>query len=92
MNSRGWYEGVRDSEIFLVIGTESYFEDAICFCQAEIAKELNKPFRILLKNGVEIPPDFLNGVKDFAIERWNTKKDLYPATLKLLAISTYFAE
>jgi hypothetical protein len=26
-----------------VIGTESYFEDAICFCQAEIAKELNNP-------------------------------------------------
>ena len=78
-----WDEGIKNSEFFLIIGTESYFQDAVCYCQAEYAKQIKKPFRILLKEGVDLPFDFLKGVKDYKIAKWNSKKDIGIAFGKL---------
>ena len=71
MEVSNWADGIRNSNIFMVVGTRKYFEDAVCFCQAELAKELNKPFRILLERGIEIPSDFLEGISDLKIVEWS---------------------
>ena len=82
---QNWQKGIKESHIFLVIGTPNAFEDAICFVQAEYAKSLNKPFRILLKMGTEIPEDYLKGVTDCKIEEFHSIDDIKRAAMKLLS-------
>jgi hypothetical protein len=80
-----WDKGIRDSSIFLVIiATEAYFQNAISYCQAEYAKELKKPFAILLKKGVSIPPGFMDDIDNYQIETWETKEELSSATKRIL--------
>lgn len=79
-----WDQQIRDSDIFMVLGTEAYFQDAICTCQVQYAKDLGKDFFILLKEGVELPDKFLEGVKNFKIEKWEQGEDLVAATNRLL--------
>ena len=83
-----WQIGIKESHIFLVIGTRHAFEDAICFAQAEYAKSLGKPFRILLKMGTEIPKDYLKGVTDYKIEEFHSIDDIKRAAKKLLTEDT----
>ena len=69
-------KGIKDSKIFLVLGTKNYVNDYMTNKspepvkeQVEYAKKLNKPFVVLLDKGVELPEGFLTGVKDCRIEK-----------------------
>ncbi len=60
-------EGIEQSKFFFVIGSENYFKDTEALEQAEYAKKLKKPFRILLQRGVYLPDNFLKGVENIKI-------------------------
>ena len=75
---------IRSSEVFLVLATEVFFKDALTYVQVEIAKRYNKPFRVLLQRGTQVPDDFLEGVSDVVIEEWSTGEELKAASTKLL--------
>jgi len=69
---------IQNSSIFLVIGTNNYFEDYTnggrMRHMVEFAKSLGKPFRIILDDGVVIPKDFEEGVKDYKVSPHVLKK------------------
>lgn len=79
-----WNRKIRESHIFLVIGVKEYFEDAICLCQTELAKELKNPFGILLKKGISLPPGFLDDIEKYELETWETLEELRSATERIL--------
>ena len=58
------YTRIKKSEFFVVLGCHDYFESVGASLESNIAKELNKPFRILLYPNVSIPPNFIAGVSD----------------------------
>lgn len=64
---------IEKTDIFIVIGSEEYFMDAMCIAQSEYAKTLKKPFFIALQKGVEIPDFFLENItgEPFILE-WET--------------------
>ena len=68
---------IRQADDFVMIITrQSFFDDAMCWTQVEIAKTFNKPFIIFLKNGISIPEEYFSGVKKITIKKYNTKKEL----------------
>ena len=77
-------EQIRSSEFFVVLATEGFFKDALTYVQVEIAKRYNKPFRVMLQRGTQVPDNFLEGVSDVAIEEWSTDEELKAAYTKLL--------
>lgn len=81
-----WGRGIEQSDVFLVLGTPDYFRDARAWAQTLYAKELKKPFRILLKRGTDLPKDFLEGVNDYQIMEWSTTAELQAAAVKILKI------
>jgi hypothetical protein len=74
-SDKDWEANLRDSHVYLVVGTTDYFEDALCFEQSWFAKKHNKPFVILLKDGVEIPKGYPM-TPDPKILTWETTEDL----------------
>ena len=56
--------GIRSSKIFLVLGTQNYFDD-IPKQEVMLAKGLKKPFRVVLDVGVKVPDWFREGVEDY---------------------------
>jgi len=78
-------KGLEESAIFMVIGTKNYWANPNNE-QAEFAKSLNKPFRILLEKGAEIPTGFLDDVEDYKIEEfiYESRESVLNATKKLL--------
>lgn len=79
-----WDAKIRASKNFLILADEGYFEDAVCACQAQYAKDLKKPFLILLKRGVKIPDGFLDGIDNYQIEEWESVKDIFSLITKIL--------
>lgn len=59
-------EGVKSSDVFLVVGTVSYFKD-IPKQEVMLAKGLNKPFRVILSRPAKklVPRWFKAGVGDY---------------------------
>ena len=64
--------GIKGSKIFLVIGTSSYFED-IPKQEVLLAKNLGKPFRVLLDKDVVVPAWFKENVVDYKQKVVNLK-------------------
>lgn len=83
-SNEDWDAKIRASKNFLAIADENYFGDAICACQAQYAKDLKKPFLILIKRGVEIPDGFLDGIDNYQIEEWESVKEILSLVAKLL--------
>ena len=52
--------------------------------QADIAKSFNKEFKILLKKGIVVPPEYLKGVIKYQIFEWKTEKELAKIFISLL--------
>lgn len=69
-----WRKGLRDSAVYLVLGTPDYFKDSVGFDQSCYAKELNKPFVVLLKGVTEIPKGYPMSPNP-TILRWDTDED-----------------
>ncbi len=79
-----WDKAIRESKVFFILGTESYFNDARCYCQVDYAREERKPFRVALRRGVEIPPGYFDGVEDIRIEEWSDQTELLACSARLL--------
>jgi len=66
---------IRTSQVFFVLFDESYLKSAEVYIQIELAKQMNKPFRVLVKKGIKIPDGvFRYGV--FPLSRSNEKNQL----------------
>ena len=63
MDSRNM-RGIENSRIFMVVGTQNYFDD-IPMEMVRYAKSLNKPFRVFVDQGVTVPEHFREGVDDY---------------------------
>ena len=61
------FSKIRNSKYFIVIGTENFFKNITNLSQANYAKSLNKPFRIVLEKGVRIPESFLEGLNNYKV-------------------------
>jgi hypothetical protein len=70
------YQKISKAETFLVLGTEAFYNDALCYAQVEIAKDCKKPFYILQKKGVPIPENFLDEIGKYEIYYWSDKEEL----------------
>ena len=64
--------GIKISKIFLVLGTSSYFKD-IPKQEVLLAKNLGKPFRVLLDKDVVVPAWFKENVVDYKQKVINLK-------------------
>ena len=83
-SNEDWDAKIRASKNFLILADEGYFGDAVCACQAQYAKDLKKPFLILIKRGVKIPDGFLDGIDNYQIEEWESVKEILSLIAKLL--------
>ena len=70
-----------EPQVFLIVGTGNSFGDAEFLRRA---KATSKPLCILLKRGLQIPSYFLEELGDVLVEEWETKEEIYSATLKLI--------
>lgn len=66
-------QAIRESEIFLVIFDERYLKGAETYVQIELAKQMNKPFRVLVKKGLKIPDDTFDGIQDIKYAEYNNR-------------------
>lgn len=58
-----WKRLLEDSEVFLCIVTKNFFQNNNCLEQAIYAKNLNKPFALIVEKGTEMTiPDLFEGV------------------------------
>ena len=84
-------EGILKSQVFFVFGTQNYMDDIDGELKEQIAyaKELKKPFRILLDKGVTIPDKLLEGVVDYKIVECdiNNKEFYQEVVLELFGLS-----
>jgi len=66
-------KNIRNSKIFMVVGTKNYFNDynegGDLKDQVDYAKSLGKPFRVFADFDVVIPEDFKTSVEDYAVKR-----------------------
>ena len=53
-----WKEQIAKSESYVLIITENFFKNVLCFDQASYAKDLGLPFRIALLEGMKIPKGY----------------------------------
>ena len=83
-SNEDWGAKIRASKNFLILADENYFGNAICASQAQYAKDLKKPFLILIKRGVKIPDGFLDGIDNYQIEEWESVKEILSLIAKLL--------
>jgi len=65
-----WRRGIEQSRLFVALITSHYLRDATCLAQAAYAKQLGKPFRLLVLPGTQVPEDFLDGVRDLQMAVW----------------------
>lgn len=56
--------GITSSEIFMVVWSKNY-ADNIPWDQVNLAKELGKPFRVLVDKGISVPEEFRQGVTNY---------------------------
>lgn len=76
---------IQKTDSFIVdIRDSIFFNNAKCMLQAEIAKEFDKEFNIILKKGVLIPQDYLVGIKKYRIFEWQTEEEYQKIFLSLL--------
>lgn len=45
------FNHIENSKYFILVGTEKYFRNVAALSQANYAKSINKPFRIILQKG-----------------------------------------
>lgn len=78
-------KALEESHYYLALGTQAYFEEAECLEQDKYARELKKPFRILLEEGVTLPEGYLEGIEDYKIAPFvkGNEKSYKGAILKL---------
>lgn len=79
-----WMDQVKDSEFFVVLATPQFFSHVMSTVQTEFAKTHNKPFRVLLQEGTEIPKGFFDGVKDIKFETFSHLKNIGNAFTRLM--------
>ena len=68
-----WKASVDQSDVFIVMGSESYFHDPVCFDQALYAKKIGKKFLVILVDDITIPKNFPIG-KVLATVQWRTEE------------------
>lgn len=72
-----WSNEIKNSKIFCAfIDNEGYFDNAICYCQKEIAKDMNKPFFVIIKRGIMIPDDYFDGIDDIEVIKFDSEDEL----------------
>lgn len=72
-------QAIREAEVFLVIFDEFYLKAAETYVQIELAKQMNKPFRVLVKKGVKIARGTFDGVKDIKYRGYSGKESMLKA-------------
>lgn len=57
------------SQVFIGLLDQSTLDDAKCFAEMLIAKELKKPMFYIVPEGIELPKDYTEGVEYLRIRR-----------------------
>jgi len=65
-----WRRGIEQSRLFVALISSHYLRDATCLAQAAYAKQLHKPFRLLLLPQTQVPDAFLLGIQDLQVAVW----------------------
>jgi hypothetical protein len=76
MTTPAWEAGLRTSAVFVCLVTKHYLRSPECWEQMALARRLGKPFRVLIKKGVQVPRGFFDGIDDIRYYPFRTKADL----------------
>lgn len=76
MPTRSWEEGLKSSEVFCCLVTPHYLRSPECWEQIALARQLRKPFRVILKQGTRIPKGLFKDVEDLKVYTFRTHADL----------------
>jgi hypothetical protein len=74
--SGDWEAGLRSSHLFCCVVTPAYLRSPELWEQVALARQLGKPFRVILKHGTTIPEGFFTGVEDLKVYTFRTNGDL----------------
>ena len=80
-----WEEGLQHSAVFLCLVTPHYLRHPECWEQLALARRLEKPCRVLLKQGTKVPRGFFDGFADIRVYPFRTTADLRRIARQLAA-------
>jgi len=66
---------IRECNLFIVVASDEYFTSAQNFAECFYAKELGKPFRVIIRKGTKIAKGYFEGVKDIKFYEWETEHE-----------------
>lgn len=75
---------IKECHYYIAFATPAFFESAQCFAEALYAKELGKPFRILVKKGTIIDLSYFEGVDDIKYYHFNTPEECSECLYRIL--------
>jgi hypothetical protein len=76
MSAPAWEAGLRSSAVFCCLVTPHYLRSPECWAQIDLARQLQKPFRVIVQHGTTIPEGFFTGVEDLKVYTFRTNGDL----------------
>jgi hypothetical protein len=74
--NRDWEAGLRSSAVFCCLVTPHYLRSPECWAQIDLARQLQKPFRVIVQHGTTVPKGLFEGVEDIRYYRFRTHADL----------------
>lgn len=80
---------IRECYLFIVLAGDTYFTSAHAFAECFYARELDKPFRVIIKKGTKITKGYFEGVKDIKFYEWETE---YEKGMHIIEILTELKE
>ena len=80
----GWRQELERSDVFMALASPAWLQQPRLREHLDYARQLGKPFRILLLPSTVLPEGIFAGVDDLEIHRWTTPEDAYAYVQRVL--------